>query len=80
MLFVLVSLYNAQSFVNEINQFVFIQKKIIVLAFFSLTGGSSRLRHRVKVDSGIGLLMVNVLESTLEWTLGDVIDTAFRTI
>jgi hypothetical protein len=31
----------------------------------SLTGGSSRLWHRVKVDSGIGLPMVNVLESTL---------------
>jgi hypothetical protein len=30
----------------------------------------SRLWHRVKVDSGIGLpnVMVNVLESTLEWT------------
>ncbi len=34
----------------------------------SLTRGKSRLWHRVKVDSGIGLAMENVLESTLEWT------------
>jgi hypothetical protein len=34
----------------------------------SLTVGKSRLWHRVKVDSGIGLPMVNVSESTLEWT------------
>jgi hypothetical protein len=31
----------------------------------SLTGGESRLWHRDKVDSGIGLLMLNVLESTM---------------
>jgi hypothetical protein len=31
-----------------------------------LTGGKSRLWHKVKVDSGIGLPMVNVLESTME--------------
>ncbi len=30
--------------------------------------GKSRFWHRVKVDSCIGLPMVNVLESTLEWT------------
>ncbi len=29
--------------------------------------------QRNKVDSGIGLPMVNVLESTLEWTSGEVI-------
>ncbi len=36
----------------------------------SLAGGKSRLWHRVKVDSGIGLpkAMVNVFESTLENT------------
>jgi hypothetical protein len=34
----------------------------------SLVGELSRLWHRVKVDSGIGLPVVNVLESTLEWT------------
>jgi hypothetical protein len=34
----------------------------------SLAGGESRLWHRIKVDSGIGFSMVNVLESTLEWT------------
>jgi hypothetical protein len=39
----------------------------------SLPGGESRLWHRVKVDSGIGLSTVNVLESTLEWTKGEVI-------
>jgi hypothetical protein len=33
-----------------------------------LTGGKSQLWRRVKVDSGIGLPMVNVLESTLELT------------
>ncbi len=91
LLFVLVSLHNAQSFVNEINQFVY-KINIFIIHFLpqenyrvslycavifrgqnpkSLTGGWSRLRHRVKVDSGIGFLMVNVLGSTLEWTLGD---------
>jgi hypothetical protein len=30
--------------------------------------GYSRLWHRAKVDSGVGLPMVNVLESTLELT------------
>ncbi len=30
----------------------------------SLTGGQSRLWHSVKVNAGIGLHMVNVLEST----------------
>jgi hypothetical protein len=39
----------------------------------SLTGGYSRLWHRVKVDSDIGLPMVLLLESTLEWTYGEVI-------
>ncbi len=34
----------------------------------SLTGGKSRLGLRVKVDSGIVLPMVHVLESTLEST------------
>ncbi len=38
-----------------------------------LTGGLSRLWHRVKIDSGIGLPMVNVLESTLERTDVEVI-------
>ncbi len=33
-----------------------------------LTGGKSCLWHKVKVDSGIGFPIVNVLESTLEWT------------
>ncbi len=31
-------------------------------------GVKSTLAYRVKVDCGIGLPMVNVLESTLEWT------------
>ncbi len=31
-------------------------------------GMKSQLWRRVKVDSGIGLPIVNVLESTLEWT------------
>ncbi len=31
-------------------------------------GDKVELWHRVKVASGIGLPMVNVLESTLEWT------------
>jgi hypothetical protein len=31
-------------------------------------GIKSNLASRVKVDSGIGLSIVNVLESTLEWT------------
>jgi hypothetical protein len=34
----------------------------------TLAYGLGRLWHRVKVDSGIGLPMVNVLELTLEWT------------
>jgi hypothetical protein len=58
MLFVLVSLYNAQSFVNEINQFVFYQKKIIVLVFFSLLSSEAKIlspRLGDKVDSVIGL-------------------------
>jgi hypothetical protein len=34
---------------------------------------SPRLWHRVKVDSGIGLPMVSMSESTLDWTSGEVI-------
>ncbi len=34
----------------------------------TLAQNQDRFWHRVRVDSGIGLAMVNVLESTLEWT------------
>ncbi len=43
----------------------------ILLAAFSFHNfihPVQQLWHRIKVDSGIGLTMVNVLKSTLEWT------------
>ncbi len=41
----------------------------------SLTRGQSQLWHRVKVDSGMGLPMVNMLKTTLEWTYGELQST-----
>jgi hypothetical protein len=44
---------------------------------FYLTGKYT-LRILLQVDSGMGLPMVNMLESTLEWTKGEVIVSSGR--